>query len=456
MEGVPHHSFQRSGGVAASTLADALLDDLDDLSDRESDDDDLDEDLGDDLGVDEHKQERSEGQEGATASADESTTTHNNLNRRTPSLLSAPAADAATGLGTGRARFRHHHHHHHHRLLEEPLLRQHLTEIRALNESTRKRKQGADIPNNDKNSGNSSGSDDSRLIIESNRQLGRISEEVVRAHGELAAAYRPRFPELEEIVAHPEHYLRVVQIVDLLSAADAAADVGDADAAPSADVDDHDSGVLDLARHNDALNEFLTPHQVLTLSVAASSTSGRALTADERRAVAEAASYLQQVIAAQSEIQEFVSARLTALAPNGCALVGPDVMAHMIGLAGGSLDELSKIPACNLQIVGQNHAGQPSSTAASRRTHEGVLASCDLVQQLPRALQHKALKVVAAKLALAIRCDLVASASSSSSRQGNVGDSNDQHGRTFRQQCQETFHKWQEPDRAPVLKALPK
>jgi RNA processing factor Prp31 len=202
----------------------------------------------------------------------------------------------------------------------------------------------------------------------------------------------------------------------------------------------------------------------LTLSVAASSTSGRALTAEERREVAHAAAYLEQVVAAQKEIQEFVAARLTALAPNGCALVGPDVMAHMIGLAGGSLDELSRIPACNLQILGQNQVPQASSSSmshrppapavASRRTHEGVLASCDLVQQLPRALQHKALKVVAAKLALAIRCDLVASTSSHNNNINN--NTNNTHGLAFRQQCQDAFHKWQEPDRAPVLKALPK
>jgi RNA processing factor Prp31 len=80
------------------------------------------------------------------------------------------------------------------------------------------------------------------------------------------------------------------------------------------------------------------------------------------------------------------------------------------------------IPACNLQVIGQvkatsaSRAGMSTSiasaTAASNaggnmrvsKPHEGMLADSYLYNRVPGHLQRKALKVIAAKLALAIRC----------------------------------------------------
>lgn len=50
-------------------------------------------------------------------------------------------------------------------------------------------------------------------------------------------------------------------------------------------------------------------------------------------------------------ILKYIESRMVFLAPNLTALVTPPVAARMIGLAGG-LEELSKIPACNLQVLG--------------------------------------------------------------------------------------------------------
>ncbi len=137
-------------------------------------------------------------------------------------------------------------------------------------------------------------------------------------------------------------------------------------------------------------------------------------------------------------------------APNTSALVGPSIAAKLIGMAGG-LTELSRIPACNLQVLGQvkaNASARAGLSTISTKPHTGILNECDLVQSCPSYLHKKALKVVAAKLALAVRCDFV---NVDTGRARNAVS-----GEAFRAQIEEQIQQWQAPDKAQVLKALPK
>ena len=84
------------------------------------------------------------------------------------------------------------------------------------------------------------------------------------------------------------------------------------------------------------------------------------------------------------------------------------------------------------------------------KPHEGMLAECDLYRRVPGHLQRKALKVIGAKLALAIRCDYVNLESSGGRVKSNAS------GMKFRAEIEKKFAKLIEPDVAPVIKALPK
>ena len=136
-------------------------------------------------------------------------------------------------------------------------------------------------------------------------------------------------------------------------------------------------------------------------------------------------------------------------------MIGPKMAAQILGLAGG-LAALTKIPACNLQVLGQVRGTSSSrggmSTNSGSNTgvgpHMGVLVDCDLVQACPSSLQRKALKLVAAKLALAIRYDF------SNVDAGRPRSA--QTGMELRRQLETKLEHLQTPDKAPVLKALPK
>lgn len=261
------------------------------------------------------------------------------------------------------------------------------------------------------------------LIVQSNRHLANLSNELSKAHLDLCDAYQAKFPELEELLPNALQYKNAVKVI---------------------------MNETDMNRVNDGLNNFLSSNQIITISISFSTTSGRQLNEVELQRVEESVSYMDEISVVQQQLASFVESRMEALAPNVCALIGPSTAAQILGLAGG-LAELSKIPACNLQVMGQskqNATSRAGFSISSTNAHQGLLAQCELVQECPKHLRNKALKVVAAKLALAARCDFV-----------NVDTGRPRtaiSGEQFREEIKKKFHKWEEPDEAPKLKALPK
>jgi U4/U6 small nuclear ribonucleoprotein PRP31 len=266
--------------------------------------------------------------------------------------------------------------------------------------------------------------EDHELVVQSNKHLAAIVEELGRAHGLLASAYEPRFPELEELLPNYEQYKNAVRVI---------------------------GNEMDLTKVNDDLMDIgLSSNQIITISVSGSTTSGRPLTNLELAKVEDAASYMDELHKIQMELVTFVEQSMEALAPSICALIGASTAAKLLGLAGG-LAELTKIPACNLQVMGQvkqNAMSRAGLSSANTQQHVGILAECNLVRNTPKHMQKKALKVVAAKLALAARFDFV-NVDTGRPRSASTG-------LQYRHEIEHKFERLQEPDKAPVLKALPK
>jgi U4/U6 small nuclear ribonucleoprotein PRP31 len=262
---------------------------------------------------------------------------------------------------------------------------------------------------------------DNDLIIPSNKYLAQVAMELSTAHQDLIDAYSAKFPDLAELVLDLSSYKNAVQQI---------------------------RNEMDVTRVD--LSSILTPNQIITISVAGSTTMGRPLTESELNKVDSVCQYMDDMLKIQNELTNFVKNRMNDWAPNTSALVGPSIAAKLVGMAGG-LAELSRIPACNLQVLGQvkaNAAARGGLSTISTKPHTGILNDCDLVQSCPSYLHRKALKAVAAKLALAVRCDFV-----------NVDTGrarNELSGKAFRTKVEELIQQWQAPDKAQVLKALPK
>lgn len=89
----------------------------------------------------------------------------------------------------------------------------------------------------------------------------------------------------------------------------------------------------------------------MIVSVTASTTQGEELSEKELKNIDEACEMAIQLNNFKLRIYEYVESRMTFISPNLTAIVGASTAAKLVGLAGG-LTKLSKIPACNIQILG--------------------------------------------------------------------------------------------------------
>lgn len=388
----------------STTLADSLLDDLDDLSDVEGQ---------------ENQQSNEESQQDVTENSHDNDFVKNY--NQVGSSQSFSTSQLTSSVGETKRRD----------FLDDPKLLAHLSAIESVTPTTK-------YDEND---------DGYSLMTTSNKYLQSIQNVISQAHTNLTLAYKSKFPELEDLLPDPISYKNAIKVIQ---------------------------NEMDLTVINEELNSIakLSSNQIITLSVASSTTSGRPLTQNELHHVNQCISYIDNVLEVKSKLIAHVEQHMDFLAPNTVILLGPTLAARMVSTAGG-LAELSRIPACNLQVLGQtrstsaSRAGFGTSIAASAaaisassslsndnapgnilRPHQGILAECDLCNLVPSHLQRKALKLLAAKLALAIRCDYV-NLESGRERTKTTG-------LKFFNEIKEKFGKWEEPDKAPVVKALPK
>jgi U4/U6 small nuclear ribonucleoprotein PRP31 len=374
-----------------STLAESLLDDLDDLSDNEEEVQ-----SGE---AEDNKQE--EGQNNNNGSSSTSATSTSNTNESTSTVQSKRNG-----------------------FVDDPKLISHLEAI----------SQPLSVQTEDQEEGYS-------LMTASNKYLLSIQTVISKAHSDLAMAYKTKFPELEDLLPDPISYKNAIKVIQ---------------------------NVMDLTLVNEALNNVakLSSNQIITLSVASSTTSGVPLTQSQLDHVNQCIAYIDQVLNIKERLIHHVEQHMEYLAPNMVALIGPTLAARMVSTAGG-MAELTRIPSCNLQVLGQqkstsaSRAGLSTSIAAAAsmsaaasttrnvlKPHEGILAECDLYNAVQSHFQRKALKVIAAKLALCIRCDYVNLESGRAKTKTS--------GLKFRDEIESKFVKWEEPDKAQVVKALPK
>lgn len=82
------------------------------------------------------------------------------------------------------------------------------------------------------------------------------------------------------------------------------------------------------------------------------------------------------------KIYEFVESRMSSIAPNLSAIVGAATAAKLMGIAGG-LTRLSKMPSCNVQVLGSQKKNLSGFSQVAMLPHTGFVYYCSLVQDAP-------------------------------------------------------------------------
>ena len=255
------------------------------------------------------------------------------------------------------------------------------------------------------------------IIVQANNISAEIEGEIATIHKFTRDKYNKRFPELESLVPNPLEYMAL------------AAGMG--------------NDVLEKAADKDFLSAIIAPATVIVVSVTGSTTQGAELSKEELEAVEEACQMAKDLQEARVKIFQFVEQRMGFIAPNLAACVGATVAAKLMGTAGG-LTELSKMPACNILVLGAQRRTLSGFSSTAVLPHAGFIYFSPMVQGLPPDLRSKGARVISAKCTLAARVDAV-----HSSPDGAAG-------RGLLEEMQRKIEKLLEPPPVKKVKALPK
>lgn len=255
-----------------------------------------------------------------------------------------------------------------------------------------------------------------QLIVEANDLAPEIDNEVVSVHKFVRDKYQKRFPELDSLVVSPLEYVRTVKEL---------------------------GNDLDQAKNNETLQTVLTQATIMVVSVTASTTQGTLLTKFEKEQIDEACDMAMELNNFKLRIYEYVESRMAFIAPNITIILGASIAAKLMGVAGG-LTRLSKMPACNVLLLGQQKRTLSGFSQVTMLPHTGFCYYCDIVQNTPPDMRRKAARLVATKCTLAARVDACHESSD-----GRIG-------RMLRDEVERKLDKLQEPPPVKFVKPLPK
>jgi len=106
----------------------------------------------------------------------------------------------------------------------------------------------------------------------------------------------------------------------------------------------------------------------------------------------------------RDRMASYLDAVMPEVAPNLCAILGPSLSARLISLAGG-LENLAKMPASTIQVLGAEKALFRSLRTGSRPPKHGVIFQYGPIHDSPRWQRGKIARALAGKLSIAARLD---------------------------------------------------
>lgn len=255
-----------------------------------------------------------------------------------------------------------------------------------------------------------------QLIVEANNIAADIDGEITIIHRFTRDKYQKRFPELDSLVVSPLEYVWTVKEL---------------------------GNDLDQAKNNETLQQFLTQATIMVVSVTASTTQGTLLSEFELEQIDESCDMAIELNNFKKQIFEYVESRMAFIAPNISIIVGASTAAKVMGIAGG-LTKLSKMPACNVLVLGQQKKTLSGFSQVTMLPHTGFIFYSEIVQDTPPDLRRKAARLVATKCTLAARVDAC-----HESADGHIG-------KMLREEIMKKLDKLQEPPPVKFVKPLPK
>ena len=238
-----------------------------------------------------------------------------------------------------------------------------------------------------------------------------LEYEIGTIHKRILDLYAMKFPELEKLVHDPLLLTKTIKAIG----------------------NEIDIKKVDL--------KFL-PNATVMGIILASTTFDTQLSESDLNQVNGLCDMVLEMDQTKDSLIQFVAARMELIAPNLVELLGSNVAAKLIGLAGG-LKELNKIPACNVLVMGAQKKASLGFSSITLGKHQGVIYETDLVANSDIDIKRKVARLLSNKAVLACRCDL-----SGSYKDGKMGQD-------FRRDVMKKIDLLTAPPPAKQIKALP-
>ncbi len=155
---------------------------------------------------------------------------------------------------------------------------------------------------------------------------------------------------------------------------------------------------------NTSLAEILPEEIETAVKSAADRSMGTEITQEDLENIQALAEQVVMFTEYRTQLAQYLSARMTAIAPNLTTLVGDLVGARLIAHA-GSLMNLSKSPASTIQILGAEKALFRALKTKHDTPKYGLIYHASLIGQATGKNKGKMARVLAAKAAIGLRVD---------------------------------------------------
>lgn len=254
-----------------------------------------------------------------------------------------------------------------------------------------------------------------KLIVDANNITVSIDDDLHNIHKFIRERYSKLLPELDSFVPDLMNYVYTVR---------------------------HLGNDLEQVKHNPKIQEILPQTTIMVVNMTASTKKANELSEAELKEILDACDTAIELDKCKNKILEFVESRMSFIAPNLIHIVGSNIAAKLMGLAGG-LTNLSKMPACNVEVLGSKKKHLYGFSSKNALNNTGIIYHCELVQSQPADLRRKATRLVSNKTTICARVD-----ASHAAHDGEIG-------KDFRDKIEKALDKLKEPPPVKQIKALP-
>ncbi|MBE7181921.1 MAG: hypothetical protein INR71_12080, partial [Terriglobus roseus] len=230
-----------------------------------------------------------------------------------------------------------------------------------------------------------------KLMNDANSLSTHIDSEIIVLHKWIRDHYSAFFAGLERLVENPVQYAKAVAIIGN----------GPMDAKAVGTTSDNVVG--------QSLDKVLEKALLMSVRMEAATTKTTPLPEAEMRMISKACEMVLALDNAKDRIRAFVQDRMSEHCPNLSTLIGAETAALLVQACGG-IQALASKPSANLGNIGwkPSRTGGATNAYGGGARQKGYIYNSPIVKNVPIDHRTQAIRIVAAKLALAARTDAVA------------------------------------------------